>query len=215
MKQYFEIVDVTAREVSDLHFAHTVEAEVTLDDGTVGRASVPSCVISAEHVPVAVDNVNIEISEALVAMNALDQPSIDKVLLDLDGEEGARLGGNALLAVSLACAKAAALSAGLSLYNYIGGINAKLIPNVVEEENALSLADFPTLTQFVTACAAQRREGKRLILTAGDGETEDPVLADLAVAMNAEGVVTASSAVCNELVRIEEELFDVPEYPED
>lgn len=214
MKQYFEIVDVTAREVVNLRFEKTVEVEITLDDETVGRASVPVGMKHEKEVSVAVDNVNIEISEALLAMNALDQASIDKVLLELDGAEGNRLGANALLAVSLACAKAAALSSGLSLYNYIGGVNARMIPNVVEEENAVSLSDSATLTQFVAACTRQHRDGKRLTVSAGNGETEDPVLADLAVALNAEGIVTASSAVCNELVRIEEELFDVPEYPD-
>ena len=213
--EYFEIVDITAREVVNLAFEPTVEVEVTLDDETVGRASVPTGMLHAKEASVAVDNVNIEISEALLAMNALDQPSIDKVLLELDGAEGSRLGANALLAVSLACAKAAALSSGLALYNYVGGVNAKMIPNVVKAENTTALTDYPTLTDFVTACGRLRREGKKLVLSAGQGETEDPVLADLAVAMNAEGVVTASSAVCNELVRIEEELFDVPEYPEE
>ena len=109
MKQYFEIVDVTARQVADLQFGSTVEVEITLDDETVGRASVPSGMKHAKEVPIAVDNVNLEISEALLAMNALDQPSIDRMLLELDGSDSAsRLGSNAVLAVSLACAKAAA-----------------------------------------------------------------------------------------------------------
>ena len=68
--------------------------------------------------------------------------------------------------------------------------------------------------RFLAAAASLRRTGKRLVVSAGDGETEDPVIADLAVALNAEGLVTKSSAVYNELMRIEEELFDVPEYPE-
>ena len=216
MKQYFEIVDVTARQIADLQFSPTVEVEITLDDETVGRASVSSGMKHAKEVPIAVDNVNIEISEALLAMNALDQPSIDRMLLELDGSDSAsRLGSNALLAVSLACAKAAALSSGLSLYNYIGGVNAKLIPNVCESGGALSLSDFPTLTRFLEAASQKRRAEGRLVISAGKGETEDPVIADIAVALNAEELVTASSAVCNELARIEEELFDVPEYPEE
>ena len=216
MKQYFEIVDVTARQVADLQFGSTVEVEITLDDETVGRASVPSGMKHAKEVPIAVDNVNLEISEALLAMNALDQPSIDRMLLELDGSDSAsRLGSNAVLAVSLACAKAAALSSGLSLYNYIGGVNAKLIPNVREIGEALCLTDFPTLTGFITAAEKKRRAGEKLVVSAGKGETEDPVIADIAVALNAEAIVTSSPPVCNELARIEEELFDVPEYPEE
>lgn len=216
MKRYFEIVDVTAREVVDLRFERTVEVEITLDDETVGRASVPSGMKHAKEVAIAVNNVNIEISEALLAMNALDQPSIDRMLLELDGSDSAsRLGANAVLAVSLACAKAAAISSGLSLYNYIGGVNAKLIPAVRSDGEALCLADFPTLTQFLSAAAKKSRTGERLSVSAGNGETEDPVLADIAVALNAEEIVTVSPAVCNELSRIEEELFDVPEHPEE
>ena len=216
MKQYFEIVDVTAREIMDLRFKRTIEVEITLDDETVGRASVPSGMKNAKDISIAVDNVNIEISEALLAMNALDQPSIDRVLMELDGSGmGARLGANALMAVSLACAKAAAQSSGLSLYNYIGGVNAKMIPNLNEGEPALCMADYVTLTKLLSEAAVLRKAGKKLVISAGDGETEDPVIADIAVALNAEGIVTESSSVCNELMRIEEELFDVPEYPEE
>ena len=216
MKQYFEIVDVTAREIMDLRFKRTIEVEITLDDETVGRASVPSGMKNAKDISIAVDNVNIEISEALLAMNALDQPSIDRVLMELDGSGmGARLGANALMAVSLACAKAAAQSSGLSLYNYIGGVNAKMIPNLSEEEPALCMADYVTLTKLLSEAAVLRKAGKKLVISAGDGETEDPVIADIAVALNAEGIVTESSSVCSELMRIEEELFDVPEYPEE
>ena len=73
MKQYFEIVDVTAREVVGLKYEPTVEVEITLDDETVGRASVPAGMKNAREISIAVDNVNMEISEALVAMNALDR----------------------------------------------------------------------------------------------------------------------------------------------
>jgi len=215
MKQYFEIVDVTAREVVGLKFEPTVEVEITLDDETVGRASVPSGMKNAREVSIAVDNVNMEISEAILAMNALDQPSIDRLLLEIDGTDNAsRLGANALMAVSLACAKAAAESSGLSLYNYIGGVNAKMIPDMTDTGEALSLSDFPTLTQFLNAAATEKKDRKKLVISAGDGEAEDSVLADLGVALNAEGIVSSSPAVYNELMRIEEELFDVPEYPE-
>ncbi len=215
MKQYFEIVDVTAREVVGLKFEPTVEVEITLDDETVGRASVPSGMKNAREVSIAVDNVNMEISEAILAMNALDQPSIDRLLLEIDGTDNAsRLGANALMAVSLACAKAAAESSGLSLYNYIGGVNAKMIPDMTDAGEALCLSDFPTLTQFLNAAATEKRDSKKLVISAGEGEAEDSVLADLGVALNAEGIISSSPAVYNELMRIEEELFDVPEYPE-
>jgi len=146
MKQYFEIVDVMAREILDSRGNPTVEVEVTLDDGTVGRAAVPSgastgiyeaCELRdgdksrylGKGVLKAVENVNGEIAEALLGLNALDQPSIDRLLIELDGTPNkTRLGANALLGVSLACAKAAAEATGNSLYNYIGGVNAKTLP---------------------------------------------------------------------------------------
>ncbi|MBR5429603.1 MAG: phosphopyruvate hydratase, partial [Firmicutes bacterium] len=146
MKQYFEIVDVMAREILDSRGNPTVEVEVTLDDGTVGRAAVPSgastgmyeaCELrdgdksryQGKGVQMAVENVNGEIAEAVVGLNALDQTSLDKLLIELDGTPNkTRLGANAILGVSLAVAKAAAEATGLSLYNYIGGVNAKTLP---------------------------------------------------------------------------------------
>ena len=146
MKQYFEIVDVMAREILDSRGNPTVEVEVTLDDGTVGRADVPSgastgiyeaCELRdgdkgrylGKGVEKAVSNVNGEICEAIVGLNVLDQPSIDRVLIELDGTPNkTRLGANAILGVSLACAKAAAEATGVGLYNYIGGCNAKTLP---------------------------------------------------------------------------------------
>ena len=146
MKEYFEIVDVQAREILDSRGNPTVEVEVTLDDGTVGRAAVPSgastgiyeaCELrdgdksryQGKGVTRAVQNVNTEIAEALLGMNALDQVSIDKLLIELDGTPNkTRLGANAMLGVSLACARAAANALNLPLYNYIGGVNAKTLP---------------------------------------------------------------------------------------
>ena len=146
MKQYFEIVDVMAREILDSRGNPTVEVEVTLDDGTVGRAAVPSgastgafeaCELRdgdkgrylGKGVEKAVENVNGEICEALVGLNALDQPSIDRILIELDGTPNkSRLGANAILGASLACAKAAAEASGVGLYNYLGGVNAKTLP---------------------------------------------------------------------------------------
>ncbi len=146
MKEYFEIVDVMAREIIDSRGNPTVEVEVTLDEGTVGRAAVPSgastgiyeaCELRdgdktrymGKGVTKAVENVNTEIAEALLGLNVLDQPSIDKLLIDLDGTANkTRLGANAILGVSLACARAASQALNMPLYNYIGGVNAKSLP---------------------------------------------------------------------------------------
>ena len=146
MKQYFEIVDVMGREILDSRGNPTVEVEVTLDDGTVGRAAVPSGASTGMYeacelrdgdksrylgkgVEKAVENVNGEIAEALVGLNALDQVSIDNIMIELDGTPNkSRLGANAMLGVSLAVAKAAAEATGMALYNYIGGANAKVLP---------------------------------------------------------------------------------------
>ena len=146
LKQSFEIVDVLAREILDSRGNPTVEVEVTLDDGTVGRAAVPSgastgiyeaCELrdgdkarfGGKGVLNAVENVNGEIAEALLGLNVLDQPEIDRLLIELDGTPNkSRLGANAILGCSLACAKAAAEATGVGLYNYIGGCNAKTLP---------------------------------------------------------------------------------------
>ena len=146
MKSMIEIVDVIGREILDSRGNPTVEVEVVLDDGVVGRAAVPSgastgvyeaCELrdgdagryQGKGVLKAVTNVNTEIADALIGMNALDQPAIDKLLIELDGTPNkARLGANAILGASLAVARAAAESLGMSLYNYIGGVNAKTLP---------------------------------------------------------------------------------------
>ena len=146
MKQMLEIVDVLGREIIDSRGNPTVEVEVVLDDGTMGRAAVPSGASTGVHeacelrdgdkgrylgkgVLKAVENVNTEIAECLIGMNALDQVAIDKAMIELDGTPNkSRLGANAILGASLAVAKAAAESLGVSLYNYIGGVNAKTLP---------------------------------------------------------------------------------------
>ena len=146
MKQMLEIVDVLGREIIDSRGNPTVEVEVVLEDGTMGRAAVPSGASTGVHeacelrdgdkgrylgkgVEKAVANVNTELAECLIGMNALDQVSIDKAMIDLDGTPNkGRLGANAILGCSLAVAKAAAESLGTSLYNYIGGVNAKTLP---------------------------------------------------------------------------------------
>ena len=137
---------IIGREILDSRGNPTLEAEVYLEDGSVGRASVPSgastgiyeaCELrdgdsaryAGKGVSKAVHNINTEIAQALAGKNALDQAAIDRTMIELDGTPNkSRLGANAILAVSLANAKAAAASLGISLYRYIGGSNAKVLP---------------------------------------------------------------------------------------
>ncbi len=145
MKDFLAIVDVHARQIIDSRGNPTVEAEVTLDNGVMGRAAVPSgastgmfeaCELRdggdaymGKAVTKAVENVNSEIADELIGMNALDQVAIDHAMIALDGTPNkSRLGANAILAVSLANARACAESLGLPLYRYIGGVNAKTLP---------------------------------------------------------------------------------------
>ena len=145
MKSYIEITDVHAREVLDSRSNPTIEVEVTTTEG-VGRAMVPSGASTGEYeayelrdgdkkryngkgVQKAVKNVNETISDEIVGMNVLDQRLIDTVLRELDGTPNLKkLGANAVLGTSLACARAAANSLGLPLYRYIGGANAHVMP---------------------------------------------------------------------------------------
>lgn len=146
MKDYLEILDVVALEVLDSRGNPTVQVTVETVDGSRGVALVPSGASTGafeavelrdgdksrylgKGVTKAVDNVNTKIFESLVGMNVYDQVGIDKMLIELDGTENKGvLGANATLGVSLACAKAAAASLGMELYNYIGGTNAKTLP---------------------------------------------------------------------------------------
>ncbi|RME40680.1 MAG: phosphopyruvate hydratase [Deltaproteobacteria bacterium] len=141
-----EIIDVYAREILDSRGNPTVEVEVLLESGAMGRAAVPSGASTGERealelrdgdknrylgkgVLKAVENVNEVIADAIIGWEASDQAGIDRKLIELDGTDfKSNLGANATLGVSLACAKAAAEEAGLSLYNYIGGANAKELP---------------------------------------------------------------------------------------
>ncbi|MEW6060303.1 MAG: phosphopyruvate hydratase [Bacteroidota bacterium] len=140
------IADVWAREILDSRGNPTVEVDVELEDGTIGRAAVPSGASTGEHEAVelrdddtkrylgkgvlkAVENVNNIIAEELIGFDAQDQAGIDKMMIELDGTHNkAKLGANAILAVSLATAKAAANYLGVPLYRYIGGTNAKTLP---------------------------------------------------------------------------------------
>lgn len=145
MKQYIEIIDVFAREVMDSRGNPTVEVEVHTEDAC-GRAIVPSGASTGAFEAVelrdgdkkryggkgvknAVNNVNEKIADAIIGMNVLDQRSIDMKMLELDGTDNkSNLGANAVLGVSLAAARAAAASLEIPLFQYIGGVNAHILP---------------------------------------------------------------------------------------
>src|SRR5438045_5137363 len=162
------IVDVVAREILDSRGNPTIEADVLLESGSMGRAAVPSGASTGGREAVelrdgdkrryggkgvlkAVEYVNTEISEAVVGLDAVEQTFIDRTLIDLDGTENkSRLGANALLAVSLATAKAAAEESGLPLYRYLGGSASMQMPvpmmNVINggahANNSLDIQEF-------------------------------------------------------------------------
>ena len=146
MKDHLEIVDVVARQILDSRCFPTVEVEIYLEDGTMGRAAVPSGASTGifeavelrdgdkdyyqgKSVLNAVKNVNETIAEELIGCNVFDQTAIDKMLIELDGTNNkGKLGANAILGVSLAVANAAANALNMPLYRYIGGVNAKVLP---------------------------------------------------------------------------------------
>ncbi len=162
------IIDVVAREILDSRGNPTVEADVLLESGVMGRAAVPSGASTGEKealelrdgdksrylgkgVLKAVEHINTEICEAIIGLDAQDQSFIDKTLLDLDGTDNkGRLGANAILAVSMAVAKAAAEDAGLPLYRYLGGAGPMSLPvpmmNVINggahANNSLDIQEF-------------------------------------------------------------------------
>ena len=168
MKQYLEIESVFAREIMDSRGNPTVEVEVIVEGGFLGRASVPSGASTGAFEAVelrdgdksrflgrgvqkAVDNVNDIIAPEIEGMNVFDQILIDKTMITLDGTPNkAKLGANAILGVSLAVAKAAAEAIGLSLYQYIGGVNAKTLPvpmmNIINggkhADNSVNIQEF-------------------------------------------------------------------------
>jgi len=140
------IVDVHAREILDSRGNPTVEVDITLEDGSMGRAAVPSGASTGAHEAVelrdgdksrwggkgvskAVQAVNSEIAESVVGMEAEDQAALDAEMIALDGTENkGRVGANAILGVSLATAKAAADALGIPIYRYVGGVDANLLP---------------------------------------------------------------------------------------
>ena len=168
MNSILAIEEIYAREILDSRGNPTVEAEVLVEGGYVGRAAVPSgastgayeaCELrdgdksrySGKGVEKAVANINGDIANAICGMNVFDQAGIDKAMIELDGTPNkAKLGANALLAVSLACAKAAAEALDTSLYKYIGGCNAKTLPvpmmNIINggkhADNSVSCQEF-------------------------------------------------------------------------
>ena len=171
------IVDVVAREILDSRGNPTVEADVLLESGVMGRAAVPSGASTGSREAIelrdgdtarylgkgvmqAVENVNTEISEAIIGLDAEEQAFIDKTLIDLDGTENkSRLGANAMLAVSMAVAKAAAEEAGLPLYRYFGGSGPMQMPvpmmNVINggahANNNLDIQEFMILPVGATS----------------------------------------------------------------
>lgn len=168
MKQYLEIESIFAREILDSRGNPTIEVEVIVEGGFIGRAAVPSGASTGafeavelrdgdksrylgKGVQKAVDNVNDIIAPEIVGMNVFDQVLIDRTMIDLDGTPNkGKLGANAILGVSLAVAKAAADALGLSLYQYIGGTNSKVLPvpmmNIINggkhADNSVTIQEF-------------------------------------------------------------------------
>ena len=181
---------IHAREILDSRGNPTVEAEVELADGSLGIAAVPSGASTGEHealelrdggdryggkgVLTAIENVHERIEPALQGIEALDQREVDRVMIDLDGTpDRSKLGANAILAVSLASAKAAAISAGLPLYRYLGGPNAHLLPvpllNVINggahADNAIELQEFMLAPRGAASFSEAIRWGSEIFHT--------------------------------------------------
>ncbi len=183
-----EIVDITAREILDSRGNPTVEVDVTLEDGSFGRAAVPSGASTGAHEAVekrdgdakryggkgvrqAVDAANGEIFDALSGFDAEDQRRIDAILISLDGTPNkSRLGANAILGVSLAVAKAAAVSAALPLYKYVGGVGTHLLPvpqmNIinggVHADNPIDIQEFMVLPTGAASFTEALRMGAEI-----------------------------------------------------
>ena len=162
------IVDIVGREILDSRGNPTVECDVLLESGVMGRAAVPSGASTGSREAIelrdgdksrylgkgvlkAVEHINTEISEAVLGLDASEQAFLDKTLIDLDGTENkSRLGANAMLAVSMAVARAAAEESGLPLYRYLGGMGSMQLPvpmmNVINggahANNSLDLQEF-------------------------------------------------------------------------
>jgi enolase len=185
------IVDIVAREILDSRGNPTVEVDVTLEDGSLGRAAVPSGASTGAHEAVelrdgdksrylgkgvlkAVESVNREIYDAIGGMDAEDQVKIDQTMIDLDGTPNkARLGANAILGVSLAVAKAAAQAANLPLYRYVGGTSARVLPvpmmNIVNggahADNPIDFQEFMVMPVGASSLAEAVRTGAEIFHT--------------------------------------------------
>jgi enolase len=183
-----EIVDITGREILDSRGNPTIEVDVMLEDGAFGRAAVPSGASTGAHEAVerrdgdkgryggkgvrgAVEAVNGELFDALSGQDAEDQRRIDRMMIELDGTPNkARLGANAILGVSLAVAKAAAQSAGLPLYKYVGGVSAEVLPvpmmNIinggVHADNPIDIQEFMILPVGASNFAEALRMGAEI-----------------------------------------------------
>jgi len=182
------IIDIHAREILDSRGNPTVEVDVVLESGVMGRAAVPSGASTGAHEAVelrdgdkgryggkgvlkAVESVNGEIYDALSGMDAEDQVILDQTMIDLDGTPNkARLGANAILGVSLACAKAAAEEAGLPLYRYVGGAFASALPvpmmNIINggahADNPIDIQEFMIMPVGAASCADAIRMGSEV-----------------------------------------------------
>ena len=189
------IIDVHAREILDSRGNPTVEVDVTLEDGSLGRAAVPSGASTGAHEAVelrdgdaarylgkgvtkAVAAVNGEIFEALAGVDAEDQIGIDRTMIELDGTENkSRLGANAILGVSLATAKAAADACGLPLYRYVGGASAHTLPvpmmNIVNggehADNPIDIQEFMIMPVSAPTLANAVRMGSEIFHTLKKG----------------------------------------------
>ena len=184
------IIDLTAREILDSRGNPTVEVDVVLEDGSTGRAAVPSGASTGAHEAVelrdgesryggkgvlrAVEAVNGEIFEAMAGRDASDQEAVDRRLVALDGTANkARLGANAILGVSLAVAKAAAASSGLSLYRYVGGTAARTLPvpmmNILNggahADNPIDIQEFMVMPVGAESLAEAVRMGAEIFHT--------------------------------------------------
>ena len=185
------IVDIVAREILDSRGNPTVEADVLLESGVSGRAAVPSGASTGTREAIelrdgdksryggkgvlkAVENVNTEICEAIVGLDAVEQSFIDQTIIDLDGTENkSRLGANAMLAVSLAVAKAAAEESGLPLYRYLGGAGRMQLPvpmmNVINggahANNSLDLQEFMIIPMGAESFREAMRCGAEIFQT--------------------------------------------------
>ena len=183
-----EIVDITAREILDSRGNPTIEVDVVLEDGSMGRAAVPSGASTGAHEAVekrdgdkgrylgkgvlqAVEAVNGEIYDALSGFDAEDQRRLDDLLIELDGTANkSRLGANAILGVSLAAAKAAAGSANLALYKYVGGVSARVLPvpmmNIINggahADNPIDIQEFMILPTGADSFAEGLRMGAEI-----------------------------------------------------